>query len=664
MKKMVLMAVVLIVVQSLAWYAAAADKAQYEDAIRTARREIWKTMSSGKASSATIAFMDNGKIVYSEGFGMRDREDALPVRKNTQFNIGSISKIFTAAAILLLVDDGKIELNKKVTEYLPDFTTLDERYKDITVRMLLNHTSGLPGTNGKDMFGAKKNPNYARETLSYLAAQGIKHTPGEISVYCNDGFTVAELVIEAASKMSYADFLMKRIFKPMKMENSSCFFKDGNTNIALFYSPETGLAAPMEYVNVMASGGISSTAEDLCRYSTVLYRNRLFSEDSLSEYTRAQYGPETALGQTPWFNCGLGWDSVAVNEFALQGVTVLAKDGGTAEFSSQLYVAPNEKLSIAVIFTGSGVDTGTVASTIIQALLEEKGIVPHKSNGAKLPLPDRVIPDELLSYAGFYASRSNIYKVEFDQGSNAMNLYSFAKGAFSLSQTLQYKSDGLFHNNSGMRISLEKRNQTNYLLAFRESETAGNVYAEGVTPGTPGVDPAALAGKQWLFRNISDYDFGPDPRETGAISELPGYIYFRNGTNYTLSRIQSVDSTEMCLSYARDTLGLSVVAADGKNWLKAGNLLYSECCDVPAPANGESVVIGAQGLNEWRKSQSQLIFDCSIPADGRVMIFAQDLGVRYDSLMDGPLPVVINAGDYVSFIGKAGDAFLVKLSGQ
>ncbi len=653
-----------VVVQSFIWTAAAADKALYEDAIHTARREIWKTLSSGKASSATIAFMDDGKIVYSEGFGMRDRENALPVRKNTQLNIGSISKIFTAAAILLLVDDGKVELDQPVTAYLPSFTTQDERYKDITVRMLLNHTSGLPGTNGKDSFGAKKNPNYVSETLSYLAADGLKHTPGEISVYCNDGFTVAEAVIEAVSKMSYADFLMKRIFKPMKMKNSSCFFKNGNTNIALNYRPETGLAMPVEYVSVMGSGGISSTAEDLCRYSTVLYRNRLFSDDSLSEYTRAQYGPETALGGTPLFNCGLGWDFVAVNKFAEQGVTVLAKNGGTKEFSSQLYVAPKEKLSIALVFAGAGGDAATVVSTIMQALLEGKGIVPHVGDGVKLPLPDGVIPEELLNYAGFYASGSSIYKVEFDLGSSAMKLYSFAEGAFSLSKTLQYKSDGFFHDNLGLRISLVKRNQTNYLLAFTGSETAGVVYAEGMSPGTAGIDAAAFAGKQWLFRNISDYEFEAGVGETGTISELPGYIYLKSGTQYMLSRLQSPDSTAMCLAYARDIMGLSVVAGDGKNWLKAGNFLFSECRDIPALADDESVVIGAQGLNEWRKSESQRVFDCTLPADGRVMILTQGLEGRYDSLMDSPPPLILNAGDYVCFIGKAGDAFPVKLSGQ
>ena len=376
-----------VVVQGFVWTAAAADKTPYENAIVTARREIWKTLSSGKASSATVAFMDNGRIVYSEGFGMRDREKALPVGKNTQFNIGSISKIFTAAAILLLVDEGKVELDRPVTAYLPDFTTQDQRYKDITVRMLLNHTSGLPGTNGKDGFGSKKNLDYAAETLSYLAANGVKHTPGEISVYCNDGFTVAEAVIEAASGMSYADFLMKRIFKPMMMKNSSCFFKDGNTNIALNYNPETGLAIPVEYVSVMASGGISSTPEDLCRYSTVLYRNRLFSEHSLSEYTRPQYGPETALGGMPSFNCGLGWDSVAANKFAEQGVTVLAKNGGTLEFSSQLYVAPKERLSIALIFAGSGADVQPLHPRLCRPCWRGKRSFPMTATRWDYPLP-------------------------------------------------------------------------------------------------------------------------------------------------------------------------------------------------------------------------------------------------------------------------------------
>jgi len=341
----------------------------------------------------------------------------------------------------------------------------------------------------------------------------------------------------------------------------------------------------------------------------------------------------------------------------------LAKSGGTAEISSLVHVAPNQKLSVALIFTGPEADASGVASAVMQALLEGKGIVPHHSDVVQLPLPDAVIPEELLNYAGFYATTSQIFKIEFDQGSNSMKWYSFADGAFSLANTLPYKSDGFFYD-SGSRTALERRNQTNYLLSIYGSGTVAQVRAESVSPSATGIDAAAFAGKKWLFRNGSEYDFNAAPVETGTISELPGYVYLRNGGGYMLSRLLSPDSTEMCLSYARDIHGLSVMTDQGKKWLKAANGLYSECQDIPVLTDGESVAIGAQGLNEWRKSESQAIFDCSIPTDGRVMIFTSDLQGAYDSLMAGVLPRIINPGDYVAFIGKTGDAFSVKLSGQ
>jgi CubicO group peptidase (beta-lactamase class C family) len=113
----------------------------YGEAITTARLEIWKALSNG-ASAATVAIMDDNTIVYSEGFGMRSREESISVDTNTQFNIGSISKVFTALGVLLLCDDGLVELDKSVTTYLPEFSMEDPRYTEITVRMLLNHSQG------------------------------------------------------------------------------------------------------------------------------------------------------------------------------------------------------------------------------------------------------------------------------------------------------------------------------------------------------------------------------------------------------------------------------------------------------------------------------------------------------------------------------------------
>ncbi len=120
--------------------------APYQKAKVAAREIIWKEITNGHGSGATVAVMDNGEIVYSEGIGVKDRAQNSPVDRHTRFNIGSTSKMFACTAVLLLVDEGRVSLDEKVTSYIPGFRMKDERYKDITVRMLFNHSSGLPGS--------------------------------------------------------------------------------------------------------------------------------------------------------------------------------------------------------------------------------------------------------------------------------------------------------------------------------------------------------------------------------------------------------------------------------------------------------------------------------------------------------------------------------------
>ena len=163
----------------------------YEAVIKAARDAVEKQLGSGIPSSATAAMMVDGKIVYAEGFGLRDRGNNLQVDTETQFNMGSVSKIFTAASILVLAQEDRLSLDDPVTDYIPEFSMSDPRYKDITVRMLLNHTSGFHGTNSKDGFTSVKNRNYISQTLESLKTGTLMHDPGAISVYCNDGFTVA-----------------------------------------------------------------------------------------------------------------------------------------------------------------------------------------------------------------------------------------------------------------------------------------------------------------------------------------------------------------------------------------------------------------------------------------------------------------------------------------
>jgi CubicO group peptidase (beta-lactamase class C family) len=145
--RMVVCCFILVLLLSLPWATSTATaNSDISKTKATTRTEIWKAITGGKTGSAAVAIMDNGVMVYSEGFGAADREQNIPVDRSTVFNISSISKVYCATALMLLVDEGKIELDKPVTAYLPEFTMADERYKDITVRMLLNHSSGLHST--------------------------------------------------------------------------------------------------------------------------------------------------------------------------------------------------------------------------------------------------------------------------------------------------------------------------------------------------------------------------------------------------------------------------------------------------------------------------------------------------------------------------------------
>ena len=644
----------------LTGYTAKTEDSAYQSAITTARIEIWKALSSGTASSATVTIMDEGKIVYSEGFGMRDREKSLPVDTNTQFNIGSISKIFTATAILLLREEGKVALDQPVTTYLPEFTMKDIRYKDITVRMLLNHSSGFPGTNMKDSMGKAKNRNYIEETLALLKESALKHNPGEISIYCNDGLTVAEAIIEKVSGTSYADFLEKRIFSKLEMKNSSCYFKDGNSNIALSYDNKKGKAYPVEYVNPLASGGISSTAEDLCRYAQEVFSDKILKPESLEEFQRPQYAPNTVPTGLPLYQYGLGWDTVSIEKFSQQGITVLSKSGGTMEFTSMLYTAPKEKLSISLIFTGSA-DTGAISDQIMQALITGKGMIKKSKDQVALTLKTIPIPEDILSYAGFYGTNGKVIKVEFDTENPALKFNTFADGEFVASGVFPYLEDGFFHVEDKQRISFAENYGSKFILAHQMDTPGGMVLAENIKEYKTKIDGSAFDGKLWLPSNLTATEMGVSMLKTGLIKDLPGYIYLYDGS-YTPYELLDKYTTKMSLQYARDIAEPKLVEHDGEMRLELANYVFSDIAMVADLEPGEKITINQYARNECRRIKKEVIFQSTIPEGGRIIAFSPEQEVIYDSLIDGAKEIVLGEQSYLIFVGSAGDQFEPEIS--
>lgn len=635
--------------------AEAVTTAGYEKTIGVARKAVQKELSTGYLSGASIAIMSDGKIVYSEAFGLRDKEKNLAVDTKTQFNVGSVSKIFTAAAILKLVEEGKVKLDLPVTTYIPEFTMADDRYKSITVRMLLNHTSGIPGTYDKNAITTVINRDFIKETLEFLKITYLIHNPGEISVYCNDGFTLAEAIVERVSGKSFGTYLEENFFKPLGMSLTSAYFKDGYENLARVYEPGTKEPLPLEYLNFLGAGGFSSTAEDLCRFGEIINDNTILGKAVMAEFTKPQNGPKTSPGKGALFNTGLGWDFVGLRQFEIQDVKVLSKNGGTTQYFSQFYTVPDYKISVAVILAGYA-DPSAIASSILQALLEEKEIVKKP---AEKPLPPtNDIPKSYKSFEGIYNSGSNIFEMKISEDQKNMILRIFDGTAYEEPKFYTYRSDGLFYDDAGAKLSLVQNEEGTYMLTHPYDSTYGMVVLEKLKSNI-NIDGSAFAGKVWVPRNIEPTDiYNLMMFKTDILPGSQGYISKSIGMGeYIPLALKSPTESQMNFQYIRDQQDLKIDKQYGTSFLNAGLNSFIDAANVASIDDIGTKTIGVHGTNEVLTNSISGVYLLETPAGSRIAIFNKNLTDSYDTIKNSNRQVYIEKDSYIILIGKVGDTF-------
>lgn len=628
------------------------EKPLIEKTIETARTEIWREIGQGNVSSASIAVMKNGEILYQEGFAMADRLSSSPVDENTQYNIGSVSKVFTATAILQLVEEGKVELDQAVSDYLDDFTMEDERYKNITVRMLLNHSSGLPGTYLPNGFATERDSEYLDNFMDYLKRSSLKSDPGKISVYCNDGFTLAEVLVERVSGLSFSEYLEKNIFSTAGMANSSSNFIEDETNSALNYG-KNGLANPPEYVNLMGTGGITSTASDLCRFGDALLKDKLITEASFLEGASPQYAQETVPRGTPITNYGLGWDMVEVAEFALKDVKVISKNGATLQFSSQFYLLPEEDLSIALIFAGGGNVTG-VTNAIITAFLEENQLIEELPEIASRSMAS--MPAEVADFAGYYGSGESIIKIEFEPIQNQMIYMKYDGSDFVETNRFLYMDDGFFQNDGGIRYSFNQEWGKKLLLGNLLQGDYSIVLGEEITPGSF-LETNAFDDKWWIPINLSAIDLYTEAINTRLVSDIPGMVAVGAEGNYIAYQLKDGYQTEMILEYARDQATGRISTDAGVEILDMGGYRYKELSKIPKMKDSESIEVDSNNSLRFLDYEGSISLEAV--EDSRVLVFGPDYTILYDSLIEESPSIDVTPGSILSLIGQPGTVFKV-----
>lgn len=631
--------------------------ASYDATLRTAREFLWKTVTSGGVSCGSVAAMDGGKIIFSDGFGAADRAEGRNADGRTRFNIGSTSKMFAAAAILILADENWLNLDDPVVRHLPEFVMKDPRYRDITIRMLFNHSSGLPGSTF--VFGYKADEDPQAILIETLKESTLKHDPGAMGIYCNDGFTLAEMVAERVSGKPFLDFLKEKVFDPLGMKDTGASLGITGGRLAEFYGDD-GKKYPREVITVLGAGGLSSTVEDLCRFAGAFIPGgkSFLSPKMLEEILRPQPTPFAASLKGQTILEAFGWDYALLPDYQELGFQMVGKSGGTTFYSTNLQILPSRGLAAAVIFSGHG-PAQQATSKILEALLRDKNLPVPGTPRVMAPGRAEPVPAELLAFEGYYvdASRAALFAFEAEKGLlNIRPLPGQASGASPAPLVLEY-SGGYFHDFERKEKYYFTEAGNEIFLVMADLPLYGTdipSFQKISVPDRPNHLAVDMDGTVWLLRNASPFLQSPDFLlvRSSRIAELPGYIDF-----FGIKKVESADYAAIAATGFRDQSSLHLFRKGNEIRAKVLQFVFSREDTAPA-ARCEKVVIGAEGENEWRRVEQGAIFSFTKPADGRIIVIAEkeDHPLLFDSITDGG-EIFVPEGSYLFFAGRSGDVF-------
>jgi D-alanyl-D-alanine carboxypeptidase len=300
-----------------------------------------------------VVVIKDGRVQELKGYGVTDITTKQLVTPDTKFPIGSTTKPFTAMAIMMLVEEGKLNLDKPIGQYL---SNLPPQWQSLTLRQLLGHTAGL--SEDYDWQKIKQPRDFIK-----LGKPELDFPPGEAENYSNTGFFLAGLAIEKVSNQPYGDFIRDRIFVPLGMKQTQAKL-ESVPNLATGYiwrdrfvrvDTEEDPIARVAY----SAGSIMSTASDMAKWVQALDRGKLLSPSS---YQQLWTGSTLRNGRNT--GNGLGWFVGSFN-----GHPYTHHGGNVAGYSSGLYRYPNDRLSV-IVLTNNGNTSGQLIANAIAGVYE------------------------------------------------------------------------------------------------------------------------------------------------------------------------------------------------------------------------------------------------------------------------------------------------------
>jgi CubicO group peptidase (beta-lactamase class C family) len=354
--------------------AAAETPSQKADALLTG---LINTNEPGVAVLAA----QNGKILFEKGYGLADLAHDVPITPQTTFRIGSVTKQFTASAILKLQAEGKLSVDDKLSKYLPDFP----RGNEVTLRHLLTHTSGIHSyTDEPDFLSRVANTTTAKAIIESMKPHPYDFAPGAEWRYDNSGYLLLGYIVEQVSGQSYGDFLRENFLQPLSMTNTGVYRANlGLPHEALGYNlVNNGFEPALDWDMSWAggAGALYSTVEDLFRWNEGIFNGRVLDASSL----QAAFTPvKTKANQSDYDAQGNGYGS-GWEIGRHRGLREISHDGGLNGFSSDLVRLTDEKFTVVVLANTlpgrNNIDPHRLAQQLVDIFLADKFAPPPAVN--------------------------------------------------------------------------------------------------------------------------------------------------------------------------------------------------------------------------------------------------------------------------------------------
>lgn len=373
---------------------------RYADVVRDLKTAIAYEMESKKLPALSIALVDDQRIVWAEGFGFADRERQKPATADTVYRVGSVSKLYTDLGIMQLVEQGKLDLDAPVSNYLPDFKPRNPFDRPVTLRQLMSHRSGLVRESPVGHYFDPVEPSLEASVLS-LNSTSLVYPPEARIKYSNAGIATVGFVLERTQGEPFAKYLERVVLQPLGVERSAFELtpeiRPHLADAVMWTYDGREFAAPNFQLGTAPAGNLYSTVRDQAKFLSALFaggqgaKGRLIGAETLEKMWKPQFAaPDATSG------FGLGFH---VKQF--DGHRRVGHGGAVYGFATEVAALPDAKLGVAVV---TNVD---VANPIVRrisdyalrwmlAARDAKPLVPYPRS---LPVDDQVAQDLAGSYS-------------------------------------------------------------------------------------------------------------------------------------------------------------------------------------------------------------------------------------------------------------------------